>query len=737
MLLRIQDFKDQVQYGLDGLIAELQFLTGRFGEEEEKAWRESLSRLAKAFSARSFDPLHLYFGGRGSLALEYQLPASSSWCDVVLLGRHAADPSALIIELKNWQTRTDRPGPVEGLMERQGANVLHPSDQVRGYTEYCRRFHSAVEHHGAQVHGCVLFTKDYFVNSYRQAPNDRLADEYPCFTLSPDDANVVFPGYVAKRLSAPDEAFATAFEKGVYRQDRGFVSQIGEQILDPSKSPFELLDNQRRAFALCKANIEFALFGEGAQPVKKVIIVHGPPGSGKSVVAGKLWASLVTNENLPQGDVVFSTTSVSQNSNWSHLFSQAAHNKAGGGVVKKATGYTPISTQRLGQLRKQHGAQFLADAKNWRDHLRLLKASGEPFKDGARDDQYLISVVDEAHALINPEHPEGRGQFGFVGNLGPQAYHIIRSSTITVFLLDAEQSFRDRENTTVDDIRQFASELGATLLEPISLEGAQFRCAGAKEYVDWLESLLAGRPAEENRRIAQSWLTKPPKDESTHPEHVPYAKVAEASSGYAVTKAGLDFRILDTPVALEDTLRERIGEGRTARILASYARQWKTRDAAHPHDLPGEWMDFHEPYLVGGEQRYWSRPWNYVPRGSDYTHYVQAVAGSHMHSDPLSEVGCPYAVRGFDFDYVGILWLGDLKWRDGRWVVETDTVFETGIPNTLRRAKAEKDPDGPAHKALLRAVAQSYRILLTRALKGVYLWFEDDKTRRFVQQSLR
>jgi predicted RNase H-like HicB family nuclease len=37
-----------------------------------------------------------------------------------------------------------------------------------------------------------------------------------------------------------------------------------------------------------------------------------------------------------------------------------------------------------------------------------------------------------------------------------------------------------------------------------------------------------------------------------------------------------------------------------------------------------------------------------------------------MHTDPLCEVGCPYAVRGFDFDYLGLLWLGDLLWGDGR-----------------------------------------------------------------------
>ena len=39
------------------------------------------------------------------------------------------------------------------------------------------------------------------------------------------------------------------------------------------------------------------------------------------------------------------------------------------------------------------------------------------------------------------------------------------------------------------------------------------------------------------------------------------------------------------------------------------------------------------------------------------------------------------------------------------------------------------------HNRLLKAVAQSYRILLTRAMKGVYLWVEDEETRRYLSNS--
>lgn len=739
MLLTVGEFKDKVQFEMDALVTDLQFITGRYGEEEDKAWRASLPKIAKTFSSSNFNSLHLYFGSKGSLSLEYQLPASSSWCDIVLLGQHQGQASAIVVELKNWQTRADQPGVVEGLMIRQGATVLHPSDQVKGYTEYCRRFHSAIHDYNAQINGCVLFTADHFVNAYRQAPNDGLTTEYPCFTMSPDDVNVVLPKYFSEKLTEPYKEFAHAFEHGVYKQDRGFVSQIGKQILDPDNSPFELLDNQRRAFSLCKANIDFALFGEQSGPTKKVIIIKGPPGSGKSVIAAKLWASLVTDENLQEGGVVFTTTSASQSSNWEYLFSKVAHDIAGRGVVKKATGYTPITTQRLGQLRKKHGNEFLSDALKWRENLKIIRALGEPFKSGSQDNDYLISIVDESHALINPEHPDARGQFGFVVTLGPQAYHIIRSSTISIFLLDSEQSFRDRENTTIDDIIQWGKELGADVLEPISLEGNQFRCAGSKEYVDWLESVLAGKPVKQNQELAKLWFCRDDIKCIAEPVGL---KVAEQSGAYnGIIQTGtkrntLEFHIFDNPFDLEEALRAKVNNGASARLLASYARKWKTGDAAIPHDLPDDMKDFHETYVKDGQTHYWSKVWNYVPKGSDYTHFVQAAPGSIMSKDMLSEVGCPYAVRGFDFDYVGLLWLGDLKRRGDKWVVDKNQVYETGLTRSRSRALAENDINGIGTQELLKSVIQGYRILLTRAMKGVYLWIEDEETREYINNCL-
>jgi DUF2075 family protein len=99
-------------------------------------------------------------------------------------------------------------------------------------------------------------------------------------------------------------------------------------------------------------------------------------------------------------------------------------------------------------------------------------------------------------------------------------------------------------------------------------------------------------------------------------------------------------------------------------------------------------------------------------------------------------VGCPYVVRGFDYDYVGVLWLTDLVWRKDRWVVNMKSVYESGLRMSVAGAKTETRGRGPRSDELLRRVQQAYRILLSRAMKGVYLWFEDDETREHVKEAL-
>jgi DUF2075 family protein len=702
MLMDAETFCHRTSFELDQLVEDLQETTHRSSPAERTAWRNSLPAFAQVVSHPDLSKFHVCVGQRGGMSVEYRLPSSPSWADIVLLGRGPLAPSAVIVELKDWDVRGDKPGDRPGLVERTHGTTGHPSDQVQGYTEYCQRFHSAISESGAQVHGCVFFTFASEANAYIDEPYRDLVAQYPVFVRSQHDLQQRFPKYLAERLVAPDIDFAACFERGRYQQDRGFVKQISEAIRGGGKSPFVLLDQQRVGFDMCVRTVDRQLKPARASAKrtdrKSVVLIEGPPGSGKSVIAAHLWASLAADERI-DGNVVLTTTSVAQRTNWEVLFERACGKRSARGVVIGANQYNPGLNQAW--LKAQRAAGNQSAIVDWKKNLERFNAAGGSRK--CSDDAYAVSIVDEAHALIDPttKGREGMSPSGWQLHAGPQAWHVIRASRVAIFLMDPEQSYRDNETTSVARIQEFAADFGADVTQ-ISLAGSQFRCGGSVEYMHWLDRTLCLRPSDRGTtsspRLA-NWRSK-------------------AGGPY-------EFEVFDTPIAMEDALRPHLAAGRSARIVASYARKWKTKGVASPNRLADHNKDFQIEYKHGSETRVWSRIWNHAP-SEDYSLFVQAPPESLLAADNLSQVGCPYVVRGFDFDYVGLLWFSDLVWRRNGWQSNLNHVHETAWRLSLSRAKRLQ---AGADQEVVRRLQRGYRILMSRAIRGTYVWFEDAETR--------
>jgi DUF2075 family protein len=706
MLLTIEDFIRRTQHDLKGLTRSLQDATARFGEEEVRAWERSLPVLATALNSKPLAGLHVAVRSKeqSGLDVEYRLPASNAWADVVLLGRDSAKrPAAVIVELKHWETAGDTAGPTRTMVTRPSQGmVLHPCEQARGYAEYCRRFHSAVQSRSAAVSACALFTRATDLGAYRAAPHEDLVREYPVFSAEAGELRERFPDFVARHLHGPDEEWADEFDRGVYKQDRVFVRAVADAILDPANRDFVLLDSQHLGFEKSLHAIQRAV----DRKEKAVVVIQGPPGSGKSVLAAKLWAALA-RESKRKGDIVLVTTSASQKSNWKEIFDVIAKTPAGRGLVKGANEFNPgLSPKWVKDKRAAGNNVKIAD---WRKNIELAAREGK--KPRLHPE---IAIVDEAHALIDPtaKGKEGIAPGGWTHHAGPQGWHIIKQSKVSVFLMDSEQSYRDNETTSIESIRDWARDNRAATTVEVSLADSQFRSAGSKQYVDWVTHFLAGSAIPDDAK-PDRWLRSP-------------------------AQAGMTFEIADSPLDMERGLNRHVEAGMTARLLASYGRKWSTKKAADPHKVRSEDMDFAIRCKDGRQDVLWSKPWNVVPGGSNYAAFIQALPHTRMGADTLSEVGCPYVVRGFDWDYIGLLWLSDLVWRTDRWVPNPKQSFESAWNKTLAAAKkdAKRKVQGAGLDELRTRLARGYRILLTRAIRGVYVWCEDDETRTHLRQAL-
>ncbi len=728
MLYTVREFCSYVQDDLNGLIDEVAGITRYVSDEEKKAYAGSYpvvaSMLAQAMKRQpAISDAHI---STTELLLEYKLPAASAWCDLVLLGANAENrKEVIIVELKNYQkNQDDAPGSYEGLMMHKGSVIKHPADQVKGYTEYCRRFHSVVLDEGAEVNGCVYFTQPIDLQPYLLAPNDRLTAEYPMYNTESSDR---LAEYVTSKICKGDEAFAASFVNGFYKQDRNILRQVAENLSANSATarPFVLLDEQRLGFNLVMQTLEQRV----KDGKKEVIVVQGPPGSGKSAVAINLWIESVMKYSKEKdcGNIVFVTTSSSQSDNWKMTFDKYGKKYHASQVVLKISSFNPgFNEAKVKQMIYPYFAEkeekYVLSHKDRRLNIKYFREYLQYILDNHLEKNYkrnlhFMSVVDEAHALINPTKEDFRSSnfCGWCCSMGPEAFHVINESQISVFFTDGKQSFRDNETTTIEDIKAWAEELGAHF-SSVSLDGMQFRCAGSYEYVDWVENLFSEHPLHNVTKWADKFKVK----------------------------------VVDFPSEMEDDIRQYVNQGNAScRLMSSYTRKWISTANDEMHSKLSE----HDFVLDDKEGSKWKKYWN---SGKHYDIYVQGSRGTMMNTDPLSEIGCPYVVRGFDYDYVGLLWLEDIIVRNGEWCLNLDYIEEKGFKSDKVKAKealklAKKHGkyrgkvsgiipsklDGfPAVNMFFNAVTQAYRILLTRAIKGVTIYIKDEETRAYVRKLL-
>jgi DUF2075 family protein len=90
----------------------------------------------------------------------------------------------------------------------------------------------------------------------------------------------------------------------------------------------------------------------------------------------------------------------------------------------------------------------------------------------------------------------------------------------------------------------------------------------------------------------------------------------------------------------------------------------------------------------------------------------------------INQVGCVYTAQGFEFDYVGVIFGDDLIYNFDKQSWEGHP--ENSSDQVVKRSKG----------AFTDLVKNTYRVLLSRGMKGCYVYFMDKDTERFFRSRI-
>lgn len=411
-----------IPYATSGEIADI--LRHRFRERlayapsdsEVRSWENSLGAFADAIVGCGMD--------EAWIVLEYQLPLASKRVDCMVIGTNSqAQGNAVLLEFKQWHRC--QPTEIPEVIQIGDIDHLHPSAQVKAYRNYLRDTHPSFEDDVVGLASCAYLhnvnTKDdsgFYTQNYAN-----LLLDSPAFSLSTVDTMCTFIS--SKTADGAPVELVESILHATYRPSKALLDYVAESI--DSHEPWQLLDEQRVVFNRIMGDIERAR----KTGQKKVIIVTGGPGTGKSVIAVQVVGA-------------------------------AARSRYN---VAHATGSKAFTTNLRGIIRRT--APFLYTHN---------------FRDNHHGDLDLI-VCDEAHRL------RLKTQFGpRIYSNRPQGEEITDAARVSVFLLDRYQSVRANELGTVDSIASYAEKQGI----PVQIYdlNIQFRCAGSESYVQWIDYVL-------------------------------------------------------------------------------------------------------------------------------------------------------------------------------------------------------------------------------------------------------
>lgn len=263
---------------------------------------------------------------------------------------------------------------------------------------------------------------------------------------------------------------------------------------------------------------------------------------------------------------------------------------------------------------------------------------------------------------------------GLFSNKGEnQIKELIRSSKCSIFFVDEDQRVTVKDIGDKQSIQKWAQEMNAKV-HNLAL-ASQFRCNGSDGYIAWIDNTLQ----------------------------------IKETANESLSDTNYDFRVIDSPQELHDIILSLNGNNK-ARVVAGYCWKWVSKNKPELKDIS-----------IGN----YHATWNLSTQGQAWIIYP----------DSAREVGCIHTCQGLELDYVGVIIGPDMVVRNGK--VVTDFKKRASTDQSIKGLKQlEKQNKEYANKLADTIIKNTYRTLLTRGIKGCFIYCTDQETQAYFKAKI-
>jgi hypothetical protein len=290
---------------------------------------------------------------------------------------------------------------------------------------------------------------------------------------------------------------------------------------------------------------------------------------------------------------------------------------------------------------------------------------------------FTATPENEFDTLVVDEAHRLNEKSGLYGNLGNnQIQEIIHSAKCSIFFLDEDQRVTFKDIGEKAALEHLARDAGANVTH-LQL-ASQFRCNGSDGYLAWLDYALGIKPTAND----------------------------------TLDRDAFDFQVFESPEVLRRVIVEKNKAANKARMVAGYCWDWNSKKTPSAMDV------------VIPEHQFAMR-WN-----------LQKDAGLWIVApESISEIGCIHTCQGLEVDYIGVIVGSDLVVRNGTVVAQPSK--RSKHDQSLKGfKKLHKEHPHEAVEKARRIIKNTYRTLMTRGMKGCYVYFCDEETSRFFRSRL-